>query len=149
MSKSVKEKTSRNLWDLDGNFFIRLVVNSRTIVFLILHIERLKIFMSLVWKALYTRELKRTMAILEISTISNLTDFFYKQKRPVVETQSSHSDNSWFIVLMSLLVLIWWIKSWEKQSRWLQVYKSSQTDIVWLDKDIDFDVEKDEDMDNK
>lgn len=60
-----------------GNFFAGLVVDLRAKVFSISYIEKLKISISLVREALYTRELNGAVPIIGMSIAGCPASFIY------------------------------------------------------------------------
>lgn len=82
-----------------------MIVDLRAEVFLILYIQKLKICISLVWKALYIRKFQDITLIMKISLVDNLTNFFCKKIRKEEKIQSLGVQNSVFMVLILSLVL--------------------------------------------
>lgn len=88
------------------NWFVKSVVDLGTKIFLISCIQKQQIFISLVLETVYTRKLKGVMPIMKMSIVDNLVDLLCEQAGMGSETQFSDLDNSWFIVLILVLILM-------------------------------------------
>lgn len=58
-------------------FFIRLIIDFKARIFLILHIKKFKIYISSVWKTFYIKKLKNIILIIKIFIIGSLVNFFF------------------------------------------------------------------------